>query len=188
VRGYRSHEAPLRCATRSIPACAGLPIRSSARPCRQAVYPRVCGATQISDRRRPAHRGLSPRVRGYPQKMWDQITAPRSIPACAGLPMAPRRARGTAQVYPRVCGATPRIDRIWSERRGLSPRVRGYPSTTGRRSSSRRSIPACAGLPSGPPPGLGLFGVYPRVCGATTDGSSTLTPSEGLSPRVRGYP
>ena len=48
----------------SIPACAGEPSRSRARPRNTAVYPRVCGGTCRARRAGWRDGGLSPRVRG----------------------------------------------------------------------------------------------------------------------------
>ena len=69
---------------------------------------------------------------------------------------------------------------------GLSPRVRGNPSPRTTRSSSPRSIPACAGEPF-PSPATGCGrGVYPRVCGGTRAVGDPFLCQKGLSPRVRG--
>ena len=69
---------------------------------------------------------------------------------------------------------------------GLSPRVRGNPSSANLRRMPPRPIPACAGEPSTPFPKQFPSTAYPRVCGGTPAiGSSTRSPG-GLSPRVRG--
>ena len=64
VRGNRTAATTPSTAARSIPACAGEPLR--AHPTGQAaeVYPRVCGGTREQHQRRLTARGLSPRVRG----------------------------------------------------------------------------------------------------------------------------
>ena len=49
-----------------------------------------------------------------------------------------------------------------------------------------RSIPACAGEPSGSAPGSAPDWVYPRVCGGTNHLISIYGTVMGLSPRVRG--
>ena len=49
-----------------------------------------------------------------------------------------------------------------------------------------RSIPACAGEPSGPDQSAGVFGVYPRVCGGARMNLAYSNSCWGLSPRVRG--
>ena len=112
----------------------------------------------------------------------------RSIPACAGEPLAPscRTARG--KVYPRVCGGTA-PNRNWHpQETGLSPRVRGNRTARTPPRPPTRSIPACAGEPL-PVSGLArCAGVYPRVCGGTRRRLAARPRRRGLSPRVRGNP
>ena len=71
----------------SIPACAGEPPSSGARPIQARVYPRVCGGTMIRAPRTAATMGLSPRVRGNLRLVEQQVGPVGSIPACAGEPM-----------------------------------------------------------------------------------------------------
>ena len=168
VRGNRiasvSHSIPAG----SIPACAGEPpglgIRSGS----------------LS--------GLSPRVRGNHGKGNTGDDDVRSIPACAGEPGAGLGSRGWRRVYPRVCGGTPGRTTMKTPAGGLSPRVRGNPRGECHRRHCHRSIPACAGEPSGGRPGKPGQTVYPRVCGGTTPTGTGTTALEGLSPRVRGNP
>ena len=171
---------------RSIPACAGEPVRPQVRPRPTAVYPRVCGGT-LGRSDRPAERGgLSPRVRGNHQTIHQRHPHRRSIPACAGEPPICRPKPSFRWVYPRVCGGTMAGFGQPMMNRGLSPRVRGNPHPTRAPAGQPRSIPACAGEPAGqhhcPPAG----GVYPRVCGGTASHSACARRSSGLSPRVRG--
>ena len=90
----------------SIPACAGEPSATCENPSAHAVYPRVCGGTELGTSQQPARPGLSPRVRGTsimhighqhppglsPRVRGNQVRVPdirapdRSIPACAGEP------------------------------------------------------------------------------------------------------
>ena len=71
---------------------------------------------------------------------------------------------------------------------GPSPRVRGSPRSTGRRSASRGSIPACAGKPPSPAPRATGARVHPRVCGEAGGPVQWLIRGRGPSPRVRGSP
>ena len=171
---------------RSIPACAGQPKTLKGWRYQLAVYPRVCGATLITEFQEAWMRGLSPRVRGNRSrwKWWKRHRG--SIPACAGQPTKMMSIVGIGMVYPRVCGATLAHGIPGRVGRGLSPRVRGNLPSAGGVDANRRSIPACAGQPW-------LMGfpaewdeVYPRVCGATYHPPAGLTPIGGLSPRVRG--
>ena len=70
--------------------------------------------------------------------------------------------------------------------RGLSPRVRGNPHHRKEQRYGQRSIPACAGEPSGRCHCGPHSGVYPRVCGGTLTNYRPFYALDGLSPRVRG--
>ena len=94
---------------RSIPACAGEPECNTVRNNILRVYPRVCGGTRLRGRHQPDAVGLSPRVRGNPNKYWDAVVPIWSIPACAGEPFPARLDVADAPVYPRVCGGTSEV-------------------------------------------------------------------------------
>ena len=84
VRGKRGRGNQGRRRSGSIPACAGEAFR---RPfvrevCR--VYPRVCGGSPCWSTSTARQWGLSPRVRGKPERNAPEIQDYRSIPACAG--------------------------------------------------------------------------------------------------------
>ena len=150
------------------------------------VYPRVCGGTA---RRRAANRwakGLSPRVRGNPQRISTQNSRVGSIPACAGEPAPPELIAGGQRVYPRVCGGTGIISYCMTWNRGLSPRVRGNPRIFSAALRFWRSIPACAGEPRPTWWAARPIKVYPRVCGGTDAKMRRESAFKGLSPRVRG--
>ena len=72
----------------SIPACAGEPRAASQAPPTEGVYPRVCGGTTWSTPGTAVVKGLSPRVRGNPDRRVCVWGGCRSIPACAGEPCA----------------------------------------------------------------------------------------------------
>ncbi len=168
VRGNPNQSVTDLVAVRSIPACAGEPALPRYRPRCHRVYPRVCGGTfhECTDVRQS--NGLSPRVRGNPQKPRSQPILFGSIPACAGEPVRAGAVRRHPTVYPRVCGGTCRDGRDNRCELGLSPRVRGNHVETAVTADGPGSIPACAGEPKS----LGCTKcggrVYPRVCGGTT--------------------
>ena len=85
-----------------------------------------------------------------------------------------------------MCGGTPNNPKSTVPSRGLSPRVRGNPSGLSRRTPPERSIPACAGEPTGPCHADRGCRVYPRVCGGTGCLRPPQQSDRGLSPRVRG--
>ena len=186
VRGNRTLDAIAQALHRSIPACAGEPPVPPPVVEAPEVYPRVCGGTRRNPAQQLVEAGLSPRVRGNRVDVGCIRQGTGSIPACAGEPPAWPSAGAICAVYPRVCGGTPGHSEPRLKRRGLSPRVRGNPSTMRSLVSSFRSIPACAGEPIvnlGPDPQIR---VYPRVCGGTGNPFDAVHKYLGLSPRVRG--
>mgnify|MGYP006278012469 CR=1 FL=1 len=152
------------------------------------VYPRVCGVTAATLAAFSDSRGLSPRVRGHRSGAKSTVSAGRSIPACAGSPGIGHPTPTESTVYPRVCGVTFWITSRRDVSEGLSPRVRGHPCWLASRSSSRGSIPACAGSPTQKQTPKQTIWVYPRVCGVTAWVYFTAYDMRGLSPRVRGHP
>ena len=186
VRGNPSPCTERNASGRSIPACAGEPVRLERWALRLRVYPRVCGGTLTGLRRRRARLGLSPRVRGNHLPALVMETEERSIPACAGEPSPDCRTDARAWVYPRVCGGTGRSVAGLLLVEGLSPRVRGNQCADRRSRPRTGSIPACAGEPRRRLLRLGSAGVYPRVCGGTALRPWRRLLPSGLSPRVRG--
>ena len=186
VRGNRAGRGPAFAARGSIPACAGEPGLPLCPLLTPGVYPRVCGGTRQNPFPPAIPPGLSPRVRGNRSGNPIKRGQLGSIPACAGEPMAMARGPVHSKVYPRVCGGTALTVPRPGRSTGLSPRVRGNPTTTGPKSGFMGSIPACAGEPRR----LGLKAsmpeVYPRVCGGTIFGPVMAPSAIGLSPRVRG--
>ncbi len=150
------------------------------------VYPRVCGGTVSIKTPGSVDGGLSPRVRGNPLPPGPRPALGGSIPACAGEPAARPADAGADEVYPRVCGGTPRYPRAGLALQGLSPRVRGNRLPPACRITGAGSIPACAGEPGEPRQAAHPGGVYPRVCGGTLTGRRRARQGQGLSPRVRG--
>ena len=86
VRGNRVLGQEQSESARSIPACAGEPLREVGACGVQWVYPRVCGGTTRCPFGITHWQGLSPRVRGNPGVTSSRLELNRSIPACAGEP------------------------------------------------------------------------------------------------------
>ena len=148
----------------------------------------MCGGTSSRTSSQALAYGLSPRVRGNPSPSGPYGLSPRSIPACAGEPVAAGRPRTRRRVYPRVCGGTTKTALGKPAQEGLSPRVRGNHRRQNHRQQRPGSIPACAGEPGSG--GLAMLSraVYPRVCGGTGMPAMSVQRKPGLSPRVRGNP
>ena len=109
-----------------------------------------------------------------------------SIPAHAGEPWAKALSAQAGRVYPRACGGTTARIQGPMDGMGLSPRMRGNPSTAPPGTWSGGSIPAHAGEPDHALPGAVGLRVYPRACGGTEVGARSLRYPKGLSPRMRG--
>jgi len=106
VRGHHATARPSCRVPRSIPACAGASLSAERPVTRHWVYPRVCGGIDLTGVMVDVHLGLSPRVRGHLAVIVHRDPPRRSIPACAGPPIALSCRPLPRQVYPRVCGAT----------------------------------------------------------------------------------
>ena len=85
-----------------------------------------------------------------------------------------------------MCGGTRMVTADPAAVPGLSPRVRGNPHCHCWQGYGARSIPACAGEPTGVAKWLPKAKVYPRVCGGTRSLDRESREQDGLSPRVRG--
>ena len=167
VRGTQLLDLLVNHLNRSIPARAGEPGPEQRRRHPGEVYPRACGGTGLRLERPVAQTGLSPRVRGNPQRAHPWPALAGSIPARAGEPRRDVAGQRALMVYPRACGGTVYPLLLAVGMGGLSPRVRG--NRAGCAGIRRRwgSIPARAGEPSSR-----LFldrhgQVYPRACGGT---------------------
>ena len=171
---------------RSIPACAGEPELRLVVDRRPEVYPRVCGGTCRTQITIPQTRGLSPRVRGNPLGLRPFSLFSRSIPACAGEPIAEQYGQRPPAVYPRVRGGTDFECIRKLIYHGLPPRARGNLRLRDQDGDWHRSIPACAGEPLPSSAISSGSRVYPRVCGGTQSCIMLCLDQTGLSPRVRG--
>ena len=92
-----------------------------------AVYPRVCGGSELHLCADENGDGLSPRVRGKRRSVVLGQKLRGSIPACAGEAVPVLGNDADATVYPRVCGGSQQLFGQFRPFRGLSPRVRGKP-------------------------------------------------------------
>ena len=119
-------------------------VTSSAPP---RAYPRGCGGATPDRHVLVRDRGLSPRMRGSPQIHAARAGLVGPIPADAGEPPAPRRARRGSWAYPRGCGGAAVLPCWRLTDTGLSPRMRGSPRRVIRRSGTTGPIPADAGEP-----------------------------------------
>ena len=188
VRGSLRPARPDLHVPRSIPACAGKPVRAHGLSARTWVHPRVCGEAYGDHEMAYEDEGPSPRVRGSPVNLNLDAPARGSIPACAGKPGLRTWMQSWPWVHPRVCGEADVQDLPRDESAGPSPRVRGSRCFSLTRSHSRGSIPACAGKPRSGRPSRRPIRVHPRVCGEARARPTARAGPEGPSPRVRGSP
>ena len=150
------------------------------------VYPRAYGETYSYRGKFPSARGLSPRIRGNHLRFKPAGERLGSIPAHTGKPVSGDGIRGAPGVYPRAYGET--SSRIPSSvfSRGLSPRIRGNRSPVTGYAEHLGSIPAHTGKPRSSWPRRATARVYPRAYGETFLSPKNLSPTTGLSPRIRG--
>ena len=151
---------------RSIPTCAGQPEASDQGSHQETVYPHVCGAADSRMMSYNCVMGLSPRVRGSHHCREVVSEKLRSIPTCAGQPLADADLTETYRVYPHVCGAAVAVVSCHCYASGLSPRVRGSLSIVSPSTNEVGSIPTCAGQPNPMMLNQSATRVYPHVCGA----------------------
>ena len=130
--------------------------------------------------------GLSPRVRGNPERPIGGQPYRRSIPARAGEPPCAAPCVSSYAVYPRACGGTEDSDGDVHRWEGLSPRVRGNPPCALISTGRQQVYPRACGGTGQACTGAAALAVYPHACGGTTCGRVEYGPNTGLSPRVRG--
>ena len=109
-----------------------------------------------------------------------------SIPTRAGKPDNTCQLFLLSGVYPHACGETLLKFSPKQPPAGLSPRVRGNPSTSRKISPLIGSIPTRAGKPFWLAKPDRRNKVYPHACGETSSYLYIHFPLVGLSPRVRG--
>ena len=194
---------------RLIPAWAGKTTRWRLRTRNHRAHPRVGGENSSDRRARSCATGSSPRGRGKRWVVGESARRAGLIPAWAGKTGARMKAHARQQAHPRVGGenswpeAAPRLSA------GSSPRGRGKPSRSSPLPYRRRLIPAWAGKTQRICDALGLAPAHPRVGGENADernhrlrlswlipawagktlrGESSMTTTDGSSPRGRGKP
>ncbi len=188
VRGNPASTGFSRSVIGTIPACAGEPTALRGWAPSAWDYPRVCGGTTAATAIRTKRTGLSPRVRGNHAAAPSIALAGGTIPACAGEPRLLPLVKRLPEDYPRVCGGTKAGASGCATADGLSPRVRGNRTPPACYALTAGTIPACAGEPGVRTTGMPSPADYPRVCGGTSFRGQGITPTNGLSPRVRGNP
>lgn len=122
-----------------------------------------------------SHKGLSPRMRGTGLEHLRKADERGRIPARAGGPPHRSATIGRPRAHPRGGGGKRKARCGASQRAGISPRMRGHPSTWALRRPQGGHIPAYAGgLSRGEPPGVPSR-AYPRVCGGTRRGRNCFS-------------
>ena len=147
VRGNRRAERRERHQHGPIPAGAGEPPSCGRPRARTRAYPRRCGGTHQAWSRRWTSQGLSPQVRGNRYRPQRGIVRHGPIPAGAGEPLTAHARKPLGRAYPRRCGGTGTRHAGTSNRKGLSPQVRGNRDVLPPQTRSHGPIPAGAGEP-----------------------------------------
>ena len=186
VRGTLSDQPGITVGLRFIPASAGNAPPSVTLWRTTTVHPRECGERRHILPRLKLQTGSSPRVRGTPYHAVDYLRLDRFIPASAGNAWAIAAASSKPTVHPRECGERTAGGSVSDEPDGSSPRVRGTPRGSTRRSEPGRFIPASAGNASPITPRRTRSPVHPRECGERPIPTIPTATPFGSSPRVRG--
>ena len=186
VRGTVSPGTGMSGSRGITPACAGNRASSALDTRRAKDHPRVCGEQFLNRKASFSQRGSPPRVRGTDPSpaAWN---SPAGItPACAGNSFHQSHKRGAVQDHPRVCGEQPSPPPTRGGDLGSPPRVRGTDRSAWPRRCWPWITPACAGNRTHTCGRMTPAWDHPRVCGEQPRLFSTLIPSLGSPPRVRG--
>ena len=132
--------------------------------------------------------GSSPRVRGKLRYRHYPLLVARIIPAHAGQTCCRRRPSRSRPDHPRACGANNFEESKPLPAIGSSPRMRGKPRSSTRRSPTPRIIPAHAGQTSDYFSSEIISSDHPRACGANLIVFGVVHTHLGSSPRMRGKP
>ena len=173
-------------AERFIPAPAG---NTAARPVTayaRAVHPRACGEHQGMGSGVGHLVGSSPRLRGTRDRLRQEATMARFIPAPAGNTIRRARPLSMDSVHPRACGEHRVKTGDGDADGGSSPRLRGTPGGVRARAHVRRFIPAPAGNTMRARVRISRLAVHPRACGEHPPGLALTCTGAGSSPRLRG--
>ena len=169
-----------------IPACAGNTRSPSQCSWSAWDHPRVCGEHDPEEGTVFGRWGSSPRVRGTPDTVHEDINELGIIPACAGNTDCSRCRPRLSRDHPRVCGEHVALDFGELQGQGSSPRVRGTRFEGRELLEHHGIIPACAGNTRPWPTRCARARDHPRVCGEHLSAAFNLPFAEGSSPRVRG--
>ncbi len=179
-----AHEA----AEGSIPACAGEPRGESLARVRSGVHPRLRGGAVATEPAPIVTLGPSPPARGSRCRAPRPCTDAGSIPACAGEPGSRTFTTRATWVHPRLRGGAPPLLPLARRSGGPSPPARGSLDRLAGDSSTRGSIPACAGEPTRRPWRSFTAGVHPRLRGGAPRAEAVRVMCRGPSPPARGSP
>ena len=108
LRGHQIGDGVVDLHNGSIPVPTGSPRGRRPVPARPWVYPRAYGVTMPPSSRRTRSSGLSPCLRGHPDRNCGISVIAGSIPVPTGSPRSWMRTVGYQRVYPRAYGVTSR--------------------------------------------------------------------------------
>ena len=130
--------------------------------------------------------GSSPRGRGKLVVFDDDVVSCRLIPARAGKTAPASTQPSASAAHPRAGGENKTTSTPARLARGSSPRGRGKPRRSARRTSHERLIPARAGKTRRPCDRVSRYAAHPRAGGENCARSALVSASSGSSPRGRG--
>ena len=124
MRGTRSVGRTVCLGLGIIPAYAGNTSRRPVLTISSRDHPRVCGEHYGRNHWHHRREGSSPRMRGTPLALLENLFRSGIIPAYAGNTALPRCRGMHCRDHPRVCGEHLRFRMAQNRHRGSSPRMR----------------------------------------------------------------
>ena len=126
-------------------------------------------------------------MRGWTARLAREVGDVGVVPAHAGMDRAPSRKSAPVTRCPRACGDGPDGDLDCQEMYELSPRMRGWTSSSRVAGMSSNVVPAHAGMDRYPIAMTNGANSCPRACGDGPNSDPLAPVCAMLSPRMRGW-
>ena len=154
--------------------------------CHVLSSPRVCGDVSQSNHQDFSAHQFSPRMRGCFPDLSGYATKTEVLPAYAGMFPKFDQAQKRIEGSPRVCGDVSPAPHFLALAAPFSPRMRGCFRHKMSKKSSRKVLPAYAGMFPAAWLEHARAPRSPRVCGDVSQSRIVFPPLFRFSPRMRG--
>ena len=186
MRGCFSVVSPGFFCSPVLPAYAGMFPASVGKLSPTPSSPRVCGDVSLIFRATLRRPRFSPRMRGCFRSSIRPKNALKVLPAYAGMFLYSRRWGIHSKGSPRVCGDVSPAPHFLALAAPFSPRMRGCFRHKMSKKSSRKVLPAYAGMFPAAWLEHARAPRSPRVCGDVSQSRIVFPPLFRFSPRMRG--